>query len=63
MDKKTLILGTNQKGFDETGKIIGKFILLCFLMSISLTIYSYIKFFGIIAFIGSCILMYLVRNK
>ena len=63
MEEEIKILGTNQLGFKESGRIVGKFFLLCILMAISLTIYSYVKFLGILAFIGSCVLMYLVRNK
>lgn len=58
------ILGTNESGFREAGKILGKFLIFCLIASICITIGYYTSYF--LGFVIFCLIYgigFIVRKK
>jgi hypothetical protein len=64
MKKEAMILGTNDEGFKESGKVLGKFLLFCLIASICLTIGYYTSYF--LGFVIFCLIFgigFIIKQK
>jgi hypothetical protein len=64
MKKEAMILGTNELGFKETGRILGKFLIFCFIASICITIGYYTNYF--LGFVIFCFIFgvgFIIKKK
>ncbi|MCX6746873.1 MAG: hypothetical protein NTU63_01930 [Candidatus Pacearchaeota archaeon] len=64
MKKEAIILGSNNEGFKESGRILGKFLIFCLIASICITIGYYTSYF--LGFVIFCFIYgvgFFIRKK